>query len=313
LEVEFLLIVPLILSFLVTFLLTPFLSKVLRERGIVGVDLHKEEKQYVPEMVGIAILIGFTSSTLVAYLILKSHNISPITLVALLTGFLGIIDGFKKLTALQKIVFLSLIGAILIPYSNLEILGYDVGVFYLLLVPILFMCLSNFTNMLAGFNGLEIGTGAIATAGLAVISFLDGKELSFLISTGLLGSLIAFLYYNKYPAKVFPGDVGTLIIGAVLFSCAVIDQLDLIVIGVLFFPYILDAWLKYFSAGVMTRESQSPTIVKEGKLYIPENSNLSLPRLILKIKPFTEKEIVLWIWLIEAVFSGLAILVSFAF
>ncbi len=171
----------------------------------------------------------------------------------------------------------------------------------------MFAC--NFTNMLAGFNGLEIGTGAIAALSIAAIALIKQQTASFLIAIAISASLLAFLYYNKFPARVFPGDAGTLPIGAALFSAAVIGKLELYA-AIVFIPYALDAALKLMSAGIMTRESQEPTQVKNGKLYVPQGSNLSLPRLFLLRGAMREDELVRRVWLAEALFGALAIVAA---
>ncbi len=171
------------------------------------------------------------------------------------------------------------------------------------------MCTANFTNMLAGFNGLEIGTGAIASLGVAFLAFLNQSLAGFVLSSSMFGALLAFFYYNRYPARVFPGDVGTLIIGAALFSSIVFGRFYLTG-AIVFIPYVLDASLKYFSVGVMTRQSQTPTVLRDGKLFIPEGSNMSLARFFLKRKALTESDVVKKVWLVETLFCLFAILLE---
>lgn len=292
-------------AFFITFVLTPILKNKLKEKGITGTDLHKPGKIEIPEMGGIAILLGFLISIITANFF---HGISLLIgfAVVLLVGVIGIADGIRKLSALQKVLSLSAVGLLLIPYSRPFIEGYDFGIWYLIFVPIIFMFACNFTNMLAGFNGLEIGTGAIASLGMAIVAYLNGSAEGFVLSGAMSGALLAFLYYNRYPAKVFPGDVGTLIIGAALFTTMVISKIELLG-AIIFIPYIIDAALKLLSVGVMTRESQAPTQLKEGKLYVPEGSNLSLPRLFIRSKPLTEPRVVFRVWAVEAVCCAVAI------
>ncbi len=288
-----------VLSFAITFLLTPIFARQLESRGVVGTDLHKEDGRKVPEMVGLAILAGFLISASTAYAL--SHDVKILAALALVlaVGILGTADGFKKLTPLQKVVSLTLAGALLVPFIS----DFGPGIIAL---PFLFMVACNFTNMLAGFNGLEIGTGAIASLGVAAIAYLNKAEASFVIASAMFASLLAFLYFNKYPARVFPGDVGTLIIGAALFPAIVFGKFELSG-AIIFIPYALDAALKYFSAGVMTRESQMATKIKDGKLYIPQGANLSLARLFLRRGALTESELVRRVWAFEAVFCLMAI------
>ncbi|MEH8576347.1 hypothetical protein RAG68_29700, partial [Klebsiella pneumoniae] len=122
-------------------------------------------------------------------------------------------------------------------------------------------------------------------------------------------SYLGLLIFNKYPAKVFPGDVGTLPIGAFLAVLAVVYK-EYIPFLVIMMPYVIDASLKYLSAGVMSRDEHKPTTLKEdGKLYYI-GGYLSLPRLILKYKPMREPHLVTVLWIIGIFFGIVGILIS---
>jgi UDP-N-acetylglucosamine--dolichyl-phosphate N-acetylglucosaminephosphotransferase len=290
---------PFVSAFILTFVATPYFAKYLKRKGIVGIDLHKEGNLKIPEMGGVAIFFSTIVVLSYNYMVGFDELLAPLFALYII-GTLGIIDGFLRLSAVQKISSFFVIG-IFLTWG----LGFR-GLALYLLLGFLFMATVNFTNMLAGFNGLEIGTGAIAAIGLTIVSFLAGKMPSFIISSTLAGALLAFLFYNWFPAKVFPGDVGTLIIGSALFSSAILGGLYIPAI-VIFTPYIIDASLKFISAGVMTRESQKPTIVKNGKLYVPKDTNLSLARVFLRRRALTEKEVVKKVWIAEAIFVSIAI------
>ncbi|MEE8402180.1 MAG: hypothetical protein V3R93_00335 [Candidatus Hydrothermarchaeaceae archaeon] len=294
-------------AFFITFALTPVLKGMLERRGITGTDLHKANRPKIPEMGGIAILPGFSVPVIAGYLFYQDVRLLVGLAVVLLVGGLGIVDGFKRLSPLQKVVPLTVAGAILIPFSKPSISGYELGILYLIFVPVFFMFACNFTNMLAGFNGLEIGTGAIASFGMALVAYINCSVPGVILSLAMFGALLAFLYYNRYPAKIFPGDVGTLIIGAALFTSMILSKAELAG-AVIFIPYIADAALKYLSVGIMTRESQKPTQLREGKLYIPKDGNMSLVRLFLRRRPMAEKEVVIGVWAMEAVFVTIAVM-----
>jgi len=291
------------ISFLSTLLSTPFLLKYLNKRNIRGQDLHKEGNPLIPEMGGLSILLGITISLILSYLTINEHILIFTLIVAIVIGLLGILDHFITLSPIQKVVSFSLVGLLyplyLWPFDNN-------GLLLLLVLPILFMITCNFTNMLAGFNGLEIGMGAIASFGVSIIAYMNKAEASLIISSIVFGSLIAFLHFNKFPARIFPGDVGTLIIGSSLFI-SILNGGFFFLGTIIFFPYILDASFKFLSAGIMSRQSQSPTIIKNGKLYSPTGGNLSLPRFLLRIKPMGEKDLVYCIWSIEGFFVLIAI------
>ncbi len=287
------------IAFIITFATTPYAARYLLGKGISGVDLHKEGKIQVAEMGGLAVFYSVLAVLGFYYLNGYSEILYPLISICFI-GLLGIVDGFRKLSAPQKIVSFYLTGVFLV--WGLGFRGSTAYIVY----GFAFMAAVNFTNMLAGFNGLEIGTGAIASAGIAIASYLKAAETSLIISASTAGALLAFLYYNRYPSKVFPGDVGTLIIGAALFSSILLG--GLYTAGfIIFIPYLLDATLKFLSAGVMTRESQKPTQISDGVLTVPEGSNMSLARLILKGRPMTERELVRSVWALETLFVLLAI------
>lgn len=295
-----------LIAFITALILTPIIGRINRKRDILSKDLHKKEKPLVPEMTGIAILIAYCVSLLGAYLFLGDKGLLFALALVILVGFLGVIDHYRPLKPWEKIITLTLIG-----FSYYFYIPLPSDYLLLLIIPLFFMAACNFTNMLAGFNGLEIGVGAIASLGVAAVAYMNNAEVSFVIASTMAAALLAFLYYNKYPAKVFPGDVGTLIIGAALFTAVLYGGLYLPGI-IIFIPYALDAGLKFLSAGIMSRHSQEPTLIKGGKLYAPRGGNLSLPRLLLKIKPMGEKEVVMLLWIVEALFASVAVALEVA-
>lgn len=291
------------IAFAISLVLTPFIGGVFKKKGVISPDLHKKDNPYVPELVGVAVLASFTISLVGAYLYSGENSLIVTMVAVLLVGTMGIIDHYRPLTPREKVLGLSFIG--LIYYVLFPSRGY----IFLILVPVLFMAVCNFTNMLAGFNGLEIGVGAIASIGIASVAYINGLWAAFIISASMAAALLGFLYYNMYPARFFPGDAGTLIIGAALFSAVYVGELYLSGV-IVFLPYALDAGLKFISVGVMSRHGQEPTRLKNGKLYPPTGGNLSLVRLLLRVRPMGEREVVALIWGIEAVFVVVAITVG---
>lgn len=289
------------LAFVITMILTPVVMREFKKLNIVGIDLHKEGKPEVPEMVGVSILSAVGVSLAAAYSLLGVETLLFTLAVIITVGIMGVLDHYRPLTPGGKIAGLTIIG-LLYPFYH----AADYQIAFLLLLPILFMVACNFTNMLAGFNGLEIGTGALASLGVATVAYMNNAEASFIIASTTAAALLAFLLFNRYPSRAFPGDVGTLIIGAALFSAILFSEAYLAGV-VIFLPYAFDATLKFISAGFMSRHHQEPTLIEKGKLYAPKGGNLSLPRLLLRIKPMGERELVLWIWSIEAFFVFLAI------
>ena len=295
-----------LLSFFVTRLTMPRMIRKLEAANIVGKDIHKSWKPIVAEMGGFGILFGFIIGMFSGIYMhdILAFKLVIVLVVILIVGIIGIADDLLALSSKEKFILLFLAGLPLIwaapPY---------VGILYLITIPIALSIGSNLTNMLAGLNGIESGLGIISMTSLTIACIILGKYDVTIISMSMLGALIAFLYYNKYPAKIFPGDTGTLIIGAAIVCIAFIGRVKLIAFIVLM-PNIIDAALKFYSAGFMNRQQQKPTQLNEdGKLVRPDAGFKSMIRLILR-KPIAEKDAVRIIWAIGVVFGIIGILVA---
>jgi len=295
-----------ILGFFVTRFTMPRLINKLEKANIIGQDIHKNAKPIVAEMGGIGILFGFVIGIFAGIYLhpILTFQLTVVLVVILLVGVIGMVDDLLTLSSKEKFILLFLAGIPLI-----WIAPPNVGLLYIILIPIAVSIVANLTNMLAGLNGIESGLGVIAMTSLTISCIILGKYDVAIISMSMLGALIAFLLYNKYPSRVFPGDTGTLIIGAAIAAIAFIGRMKLIAFIVLF-PNILDAAMKFYSAGVMERQQHKPTEVNDdGKLIIPDQGFKSLIRLVLR-KPISEKEAVRIIWGIGILFGIIGIIVA---
>lgn len=296
-----------LVSFIATYNLMPRLINKLKNANVVGQDIHKVSKPLVAEMGGIGILFGFTIGMFIGIYLLPDleYELVITLLVILLVGLVGMVDDLVRLSSKEKLIVLFLAGLPLIWVAPPE-----VGIIYLISMPISVTIASNLTNMLAGLNGIESGLGIISMISLTASCIIMGKNDVTIITMAMVGALIAFLIYNRHPSRVFPGDVGTLIIGATIAAVAFIGRIKIIAFIVLL-PNIIDGILKFHSAGVMERQNHHPTTVStDGKLQAPSEGFNSLIRWILK-RPMKEKTVVIIIWIIGILFGALGILLAF--
>ena len=90
----------------------------------------------------------------------------------------------------------------------------DFGILYpLLLIPIGVVGASNMVNLLGGLNGIETGMGLVYTGMLSIYAYTLQEFATAALGAIAFMALLAFLYYNKYPAKIFPGDSLTYLLG----------------------------------------------------------------------------------------------------
>ncbi|RAP50694.1 MAG: multidrug transporter [Methanosphaera sp. SHI613] len=296
-----------LVAFVMTFGVMPTLISRLKKADIVGRDIHKFTKPEVAEMGGIGILFGFAIAIMLGvYLYPQWQSQLTITLIViLLVGIIGMVDDLIMLSSKEKLVLLWIAGL-----PIMWVTPPNVSIIYMLSIPVAVSVASNLTNMLAGLNGIETGLGVIALTSLTLSCIIMNKYDVAIISFSMLGALVAFLFYNKYPANVFPGDVGTLIIGASIAIIAFIGRVKIIAFIVLL-PNIIDGILKFRSAGVMERQKHKPTQVKEdGLLVVPQGGFNSLIRSILK-KPMKESQVVHIIWFIGIIFGLIGIIIAY--
>jgi phospho-N-acetylmuramoyl-pentapeptide-transferase len=115
---------------------------------------------------------------------------------------------------------------------------------YILFVTVIIVAVSNGANITDGLDGLATGTSAIIGICLAFFAYLSGHfnfanylnimpipnldELSIFIGA-FVGACIGFLWYNSYPAQVFMGDTGSLALGGIIASLAIIIRKELLI------------------------------------------------------------------------------------
>jgi UDP-N-acetylglucosamine--dolichyl-phosphate N-acetylglucosaminephosphotransferase len=182
----------------------------------------------------------------------------------------------------------------------------DFGMFYIVvLIPLGVTVASNLTNMLAGFNGMEAGMGMVMFAAVAIIAVANGSTEAALIAFAMLGALIAFLRFNWYPARVFIGDIGNLLIGGAL-ACAVIIGNFESVGAILVVPYLADFAVKAVNRFPST--GWWGECGKDGKLRAPGGKVRGLCQLVMKLSGgISERGLALFFIAAEGLFALLAI------
>jgi len=115
---------------------------------------------------------------------------------------------------------------------NLPFIGsIDFGLFYpLVLVPLAIAFVTTTYNFLAGFNGLEAGQGMLVLTFLSYVAYVSGSSWLAVVGLCMVGALGGFYVYNRFPAKVFPGDVMTYAIGALIAGMAILGNFEKIAV-----------------------------------------------------------------------------------
>ncbi len=330
---NYFLIIPLFLSIAVVLLLMPWWIRKVKSIGLVWDDMNKIKGEKVSGSGGLIVLLAFLLSVLfyVAYrvFILRSSNGFLLEIFVILTivtfmGFVGFIDdlfGWRKggLSARSRIL-LAIFGAIplIAIKAGDSVISFpffgavDLGLIYpLIFIPLGVVATTTTFNILAGFNGLEAGQGIILLSGLAFVSYLTGSPWLSVVCLCMVLALLGFLVHNKFPARVFPGDVMTYSIGVMIAAVAILGNFEKIAMF-FYIPYILEVILK--SRGRLKKNSFGKPM-KDGTLENQYSKWYSLNHVSISVLKkvgirSTEKNAVYTIWLFQIIIVLLGVFFS---
>lgn len=259
-----------LLSLLISFLLGPWLIRMLTEKQ-VGQQIRDDGpashavKAGTPTMGGVLILVALVISTLMLADIANRYVL--LALVATVgSGAVGFADDYVKLTRrnsqglpprakLLGQFIVALVVALALYYQPrfsteiafpfIKTLRVNLDLFYIPFAMLVIVGASNAVNLTDGLDGLAIGPVMIAAGTYAVIAYVTGHlklaeylQIPYVAGVGELSVFCAavvaaglgFLWYNAYPAQMFMGDVGSLSLGAALGVVAVLTKNEVLLV-----------------------------------------------------------------------------------
>ncbi|MDZ7834219.1 MAG: phospho-N-acetylmuramoyl-pentapeptide-transferase [Alkalibacterium sp.] len=255
------LIYPLLLSGLIVTGLMPAFIKFLKKKQLgqttreEGPSWH-EVKSGTPTMGGVTILAAVAVVSFIFALIypVNVFLVFLLIFIMLVYGSIGFVDDYIKvimkrnlgLTSLQKLIG-QIIAAALFYFGVSRVMDVqsvalpfgielDLGIFYILFILFWLVGFSNATNLTDGIDGLLATTGFLAYLSYTVIAVMQAQFEVALFTSTVMGALIGFFIFNKKPAKIFMGDVGSLALGAGLAAVSIVlnQEWTLLLIGIIF-------------------------------------------------------------------------------
>lgn len=239
-----------VLAIISGLVLIPLLKK-LKAKQTFSVFLEKhKKKEGTPTMGGFIFIIPTVVTIgilLITNRIVWSNNLIIILFVFIAYGLLGFIDDYliikrrsnKGLSEIKKLIgqlVIALVFFFIFMKSGHETelyvhtLGFRVEMGWLYGIFLLFILVasSNAVNITDGLDGLAGGLSLIAFLALGLISWnstwIVGNEEIAIFCFILVGSLLGYLFYNTYPAKIIMGDTGSLALGGTMASIAILTK-----------------------------------------------------------------------------------------
>ena len=263
---------PLILSILIVVGLGPIVIPKLKEMKF-GQTIRTEgpqshlAKNGTPTMGGVMIIASILITTLIF------AGVNFFTLIALVStlgfGLVGFLDDYIKvvkkrslgLTPKQKI-FGQVTLAILIPLAQVIfkpemtklVIPFfestlDLGLLYVPFMAFVIIGTVNAVNLTDGLDGLSSSITVVVSIFFIAISMMAGITEVSIFSASVMGACLGFLVFNKYPAKVFMGDTGSMALGGAVIGMATLTNMTLLIpiIGGIYFAEALSVIIQVVS------------------------------------------------------------------
>jgi UDP-GlcNAc:undecaprenyl-phosphate GlcNAc-1-phosphate transferase len=289
-------------SFLIILLLTPKVIKLLIAKGSVVQDYHKPERPNIPRPAGPILIIGIAVAEIILFLLTRNIQVLAILLTTIIAFIVGLIDDKKVMPGWYKPVALIPAAIPLIvlgahgTHLNLIFGEVSIPLLYIPLILIIIPVAGNTINSIDVLNGVASEAVIVAMIPLLVSIAVFGNNVVFIAGLPLFFGMIAFYKYHRFPSKIFPGDSGTLLIGAMYGALAIAGRSEIIgVIALL--PSVMNSFLFLDSVKKIVEHRQiksRPTVLMQDfKLMASKEKNAptTLLRLILADGPLSEKEI----------------------
>lgn len=279
-------------------------------------DYHKPNKPLVPNGLGIIYVLAS-----VVYLFLLhcfkvveikstigASSALTLAVCVLFGGFMGLLDDWMDLRWRYK-AFLPIFVALPLaafregdPYMATYIFGkVDFGIyFYVFIIPIILMVVTNTVNQLGGLNGLETICPSIVLFGLLLGS---DPKFHILLYAPLLANIV--LAYFNFRGKIFVGNTGSFATGITLASFALVANIEQ-TLAISIVPYILNSSLILLNYFFFRKKA---SVSFDGKKLF-SNHRRSLITLITYNRRLSERQVVALISLLVGVFTSAALLVQ---
>lgn len=251
-----LIIATLLISFGMTYIAMPHLIKYFRAKKEgqqireIGPNWHAS-KAGTPTMGGLVFVITATITAIIIALLQSSltNTMWAIIFTFVLFGLIGMWDdsikifnhqneGFKAWQKALAQIVVAMIFAVIYQHEGFQ-MGFGTmqfGWIYVLFIIFWLVGFSNAVNLSDGLDGLVAGLATISFLTYAIMGWYQHNYEVVIFCLAIVGALIAFFCFNKKPAKIFMGDMGSLALGGALAAVSIIlhQEFSLLLIGIVY-------------------------------------------------------------------------------
>ena len=210
----------------------PLSAKLARRLGVVDRPAgYKQHEVATPYLGGLAIAVGLAAGGACVVFLPQASTSELVRLAvsgglaALALAGLGLFDDVRPLPAVLKLVF-EIAASLVAWWLDFAVVITPWEWANVLLTVIWIVGVTNAFNLLDNMDGLSAGVAAVAATSFAVMGFLSGDPALGIVAAAMAGGCVGFLSHNRYPAKLFMGDSGSLLLGFLLALIGVRLQFD---------------------------------------------------------------------------------------
>lgn len=225
-----------LVSFITCFIVTEFLIKKFKgkvEKPYMAPDMYKKGKPKVPNLGGLGILFGVLAGLIVAQLLIFDvKNLLIFYFIVIVYAVYTLTDDLINVGRKSKIFVLFFL-ALPIALLNIDttfsfyFFDIDMGIFFTYVIaPVYLMVVANLVNMHSGFNGLQTGLSGILLITIAVKVITEHGWGSAHFVTPILGAVLAFWYFDRYPSKIFLGNIGSFTMGSAIGGLLILNNME---------------------------------------------------------------------------------------
>lgn len=213
------------ISFTLTFITLPVVINILNSIDLLDIpDRRKIHKVSTPSLGGIPFVFSALLSLLIVMPFSDLADIKFLLAGIIITFILGIRDDVSSLNARQKLIVQALAAFLVVHFLGTYLSSFygflGLGDISPLLGKIisasLIVILTNAFNLIDGIDGLAGGVAIMVFTFLGVWFYYNDITAYALLSIAMASSILAFMYFNWYPSKIFMGDTGSMVLGFTL-------------------------------------------------------------------------------------------------
>lgn len=310
LEISLLFFFPLFIILITT----PYLIRKLTKKGLVVKDYYKRGVKMVPTGGGLAIMLAVLFSMSINSMFYKFDATNFVALnVIMLFGLFGILDDMIDIGRPAKLLLMYYCSYPLMQYAAQTYVLFpylgsiDLGIAYSQsIVPTFVLVTANLVNMHSGYNGMSSGLSVIILVSLIIKSLMTGNINNVTAIIAITGATFGFHLFERYPSRIFWGNIGSLTVGATI-GVMIVMQGFIFSGFIMLLPHTINFLMYVYWRIKKYPQVKFGKVRDDGTLEVP--NNLTLKWVLPYYRNVTEQQATYAMYAVTAVFCIIGILI----